>query len=438
MSELLSSSKTPWFHRHVALPTLVVVMAVAALSGVGIDRWWVTRALAAGQMPLGQGRVLGMEQLPSQVMDSQDVDFRQFWDTWKILKEKYYQQPLKDKDLFYGALAGLAQSTGDPYTTYFDPKSAQDFQSSLEGKFEGIGAEVGLKDDQLQIVAPLPDTPAERAGLLAGDLILKIDGQETSGMGVEKAVTLIRGKKGTKVVLSIYRPAEKKAQPREVTLLRDEIHVKSVTLKMMPGKIGYITVAHFNDDTEDGFKQAVSDVMRQDPKGIVIDLRNDPGGYLETALNMTSEWVGDQIVVKERRQGKIVEELHGSSDQRLKGVKTVVLVNQGSASASEILAGALQDYGVATLVGTKTFGKGSVQDYQNFKDGSGIKITIAEWLTPKERTINKTGLNPDVVVERTPEDYEAKRDPQLDRAIAILDGSATTTAKQAATTSSRP
>ncbi len=433
----MDAPSTSWFRHRVTLPTALVLMVVGGCFGFGLHRWFITRPIGFGPLSPGHGLVRGMGQLPPRALDSQDVDFHQFWEIWKLLKEKYYQQPLKDKDLYYGALAGLAQSTNDPYTSYFDPKSALEFQQSLEGRFEGIGAEIGLKDDQLQIIAPLPDTPASRAGLLAGDLILKIDGQESVGMSVERAVTLIRGKKGTKVVLNIYRMGEKKAEPRDVSITRDEIHVKSVTWKILPGKIGFITVVHFNDDTEDGFREAVTEVLKEDPKGVIIDVRNNPGGYLETALNMTSEWVGDQVVVKERRQGKIVEELRGASGQRLKGMKTVVLVNQGSASASEILAGALQDYRVATIVGKKTFGKGSVQDYQTFKDGSGMKITIAEWLTPRERTIHKTGLDPDVVVDRTPEDYEAKRDPPLDRAIAILNGTATGTSAEVPT-STRP
>ncbi len=422
--------------RRVGIVTLLLITFGAVLVGMGIDRWVVTRAIASGQSPMGRGSVFGIGQMPSQVFDEKDVDFRQFWDVWTLLKEKHYQQPLKDKDLFYGALAGLAQSTGDPYTTYFDPKSARAFQESLEGTFEGIGAEIGLKDEQLQIIAPLPDTPAERAGILAGDLLLKVDDAETNGMSVEKAVTLIRGKKGTSVILTIFRPSEKKGEQKIITIVREEIRVKSVTHKMLAGNIAYIEVVHFNEDTERGFKSAITDVLRKDPKGLIVDVRNNPGGYLETALNMTSEWVGDKVIVKERRQGKIVEELRGESDHRLKDMKTIVLVNQGSASASEILAGALQDYGVATILGKKTFGKGSVQDYQNFQDGSGIKITIAEWLTPKERTINKTGLDPDVIVDRTPEDYAAKRDPALERAIGILNGSATTTS-QTVTTSTQ-
>jgi carboxyl-terminal processing protease len=380
------------------------------------------------------GTVLGLGQLPPAGVSS-DVDFKLFWEMWSLMKEKYYTQPIKDKDLFYGAMAGLAGSVGDPYTTFFPPKQAEDFQQSLTGKFEGIGAEIGIKDEQLQIVAPLPDTPAEKAGILAGDLILKIDGTDTAGMSVEKAVSLIRGDKGTKVTLNLFRPDTKKP-PFDVTLTRDEIQVKSVrTSTLANGQVSVIEVTHFNGDTEDGFSRAVTEILKKKPKGIILDLRNNPGGFLQTSLSMAGEWIGQQVVVKERRQGKIVAELPGPNDARLKGIPTIVLVNQGSASASEIVAGALQDYGAAQLLGTKTFGKGSVQDYETLSDGSGVKITIAEWLTPKERTINKTGLVPDITIDRTYDDYASKRDPQLDRAVGILTGTATSTPETATSTS---
>ena len=429
--DILTTHKK-WYQRQVAASTLVVCVGLALVAGASLDRLLIRHSLTTGQLSLGASKVLGVGQLPPDVIASQDVDFRQFWDLWKLLKEKYYQQPLHDKDLFYGAMSGLVASTGDPYTMYFPPKEAAIFQQSLEGSFEGIGAEIGLKEDLLQIVAPLPDTPAAKAGLQAGDLILKIDDQETNGMGVDKAVSLIRGKKGTAVVLNIYRSADKKSEPRDVKIVRDEIQVKSVTSKMLEGNIAYINITHFNDDTETGFSTALDSLLAKNPKALILDVRNDPGGYLDTALSVTGEWIGNDTVLKERRQGAIVNELRGTGGQRLRGMPTVVLVNKGSASASEIVAGALQDYGLATLVGEKTFGKGSVQDYQTFKDGSGVKITIVEWLTPKERAINKTGLTPDVTVELTQADYEAKRDPQLDRAVAILNGSATSTSSQAA------
>lgn len=368
----------------------------------------------------GQEHVLGLNQVPSQKL-ADDIDFKRFWELWSILKEKYYQQPVKDRDLFYGAMGGMAQSLGDPYTTYFEPKVAQDFQESLQGKFEGIGAEIGSKDDSLQIIAPLPDTPASRAGLLAGDILIKINGEDTVGMTVEKAVSLIRGPKGTKVNLSVLRPSQKKP-PFDVTITRDVIKIKSVTWKMLPNQVALINLTNFNGDTSAAFKDTVREVIKKDPKSIILDLRNDPGGFLDTAIDVASYWVGEEPIVKERRQGKIIQEFNGTDKASLVGIPTIVLVNQGSASASEIVAGALQDYGKARLLGTKTFGKGSVQDYQTLSDGSAVKITIAEWLTPHERTINKTGLTPDVIVERTADDYEAKRDPQLDRAVELLTG----------------
>ncbi len=421
-----------FFRREIIAP-LLIALVLGFVGGSYVEQYRVTRLSAPVQIP-EEIKITGLGQSAPAGRLPDEVEFQQFWDLWQLLKDKYYQQPVKDKSLFYGAMAGLAGSLGDPYTNYFEPKVAQDFQQSLAGKFEGIGAEIALKDEQLQIVSALPDTPAERAGLLSNDIIVKINGQDTAGMSTEKAVSLIRGPKGTKVTLSIFRAALKKL-PFDVTLVRDEIHVKSVKWKMLPGSIAYIEVTHFNGDTKDGFNEAVQGALKKGVKGVILDMRNDPGGFLDTALSVGGTWVGNQVIVKERRQGKIVDTLHGVGCAWFEGIPTIVLVNQGSASASEIVAGALQDYHAATIVGQKTFGKGSVQDYVNFKDGSGIKITVAEWLTPNERTINKTGLDPDVVVDRTPEDYAAKRDPQLDRAIGILNGTATSTPS---TTSTRP
>lgn len=253
-------------------------------------------------------------------------------------------------------------------------------------------------------------------------------------------MTLIRGDKGTEVTLTLVRTNDKSKQdPFDVVIVRDEIQVKSVRLKWIEkeNNVALLEVTNFNTDTVDGLNKAIDEMLSHDVKAIVVDLRNDPGGFLDTATYMAGEWVGSQIVVKERRQGQIVEQLKGTGRNRLAGIPTVVLVNGGSASASEIVSGALQDYKAATIVGEKTFGKGSVQDYTNMKDGSAIKITIAEWLTPLERTINKTGLEPDISIERTPEDYEKSLDPQLDRAVGILNGSATGTASGVPTTTKR-
>lgn len=361
------------------------------------------------------------------------ADFDQFWELWRTLKDRYYLQPMDEQKMMYGAMSGLASSLEDPYTTFFEPKIAEEFSQSLQGKFEGIGAEIGLRDEQIQVIAPLKDMPAEKAGIRAGDAILKIDGEDTAGMTVEQAVSKIRGDKGTTVKLQIGRvkvevgkDGKEKKTPStlDVSIVRDVIVVKSVRVSYKD-KVAVIEITNFNQDTQALFAQAVEEVSGKDPKGIVLDLRNDPGGYLDRAVSVASAWVGSDVVLHERRQGKIVESFRGDGEPRFKGIPTVVLVNEGSASASEIVAGALQDHGAAKVVGKTSFGKGSVQDYTEFPDGSAVKVTIAEWLTPKLRSINKQGIVPDIDVERTAEDVHANRDPQLDKALQLLTASGT-------------
>jgi carboxyl-terminal processing protease len=419
------SSVTSW---------VVIVLLCSAISfSIGVAWGQPTNTLAtSGTSSTSTIRGVGSD-VPSDV--AKDLNFREFWDLWRELKSKYYKQPLDEKKMMYGAMQGLAASLEDPYTTFFEPKSAQEFSDSLQGKFEGIGAEIGIKNDELQVITPLKDTPAERAGLLAGDILLEIDKQDATGMSVEKAVSLIRGPKGTSVTLSIGRykmekdakgKEKKTPEIKEIVIQREVIVVKSVRVSYK-GNIAIIEITSFNQDTDELFQQAVSEVITKDVKGVVLDLRNDPGGYLDRAISVASEWIGEQVIVKESHQGKIGEEYSGSGAARLRGIPTIVLVNEGSASASEIVAGALQDYGLAKLVGMKTYGKGSVQDYFEFPDKSAVKITIAEWLTPKDRSINKLGIEPDVQVDRTQEDYHADRDPQLDKALELLSGKSTST-----------
>ncbi|MBI4139002.1 S41 family peptidase [Candidatus Uhrbacteria bacterium] len=365
----------------------------------------------------------------------QTVDFEQFWELWDLLKTKFYTQPLDEQKMLYGAMSGLTSSLDDPYTTFFEPAVAEEFSKSLEGKFEGIGAEIGIKQEQLQIIAPLPESPAARAGLLPGDAILFINGTSTEGMTVEEAVFHIRGKKGTTVTLTIGRvkvtkddkgKEKRDASKFDVSIVRDTIVVKSVRTKIADGNISVIEISHFNSDTTEEFAKAADEALAKGAKGVILDVRNNPGGFLDRATAVAGEWVGDAIVVTERRKGVKVDEFHGTGKSRLRGIPTVVLVNEGSASASEIVAGALQDYGVAKLIGKKTFGKGSVQDYTELRDGTAVKVTVAEWLTPNGRFINEIGIDPDIVIERTEEDYHAGRDPQLDKAIELLGGTAST------------
>lgn len=352
------------------------------------------------------------------------LDFNEFWTVWQTIRERYVRQPIDEKAMFYGAMEGVVASLGDPHSVFLEPKAAEEFTKELSGKFEGIGAEIGIKKNQLLIIAPLPDSPAEKAGLLAGDEILAIDGQDASGLTLDAAVGRIRGDKGTVVKLHIGRKGKDK--PLVFEIVRDTIAIRSVRLertKSPKGKrLAILKVTHFNGDTVNRFLEAVGQAQSEETDGIILDLRNNPGGFLDAAVRMPGEWVPGEIVVSERYSDGSKEEHRSSGRGRLKDLPTVVLVNGGSASASEIVAGALQDYGKAKLIGTQTFGKGSVQDLIDLKYGASLKLTIAEWLTPKGNNINENGIAPDYVVERTEEDYENDRDPQLDAAKAFFDG----------------
>jgi len=390
------------FPRSVVILAFVVFLTVAFTVGFVIGRQEGARSV----VPEGEGRVLGQGEIPSHL--AADVDFNLFWDVWDFIKDDYYKQPVSETEMFYGALHGLMDALEDPYSVFFDPEEASDFAEQLSGSFEGIGAEIGIKDDQLQIVAPLPGSPAEVAGLLAGDKVYLIDGKDTSPMTIEEAVMNIRGPKGTSVTLGVSRDGLDELM--DVVIVRDEISIDSLEYEMRDDGIAVINLYFFNEDTSELFNDAVNEIMTKDAKGIVLDLRNDPGGLLNTAIDVASEWVGNQTVVIERVK-EDRQALVGRSPARFNGIPTVVLVNEGSASASEIVAGALQDYDSATVIGMQTFGKGSVQDYQELADGSAVKMTVAEWLTPNGRSINEEGITPDVEVEFTLEDFYAGIDP---------------------------
>ncbi|MBI4272857.1 S41 family peptidase [Candidatus Uhrbacteria bacterium] len=349
---------------------------------------------------------------------SKDVDFRLFWDVWSRVRSDYIDKNTPDTKLFYGALEGIVGALDDPYSTFLTPESSEKFHESLSGSFQGIGAEIGIKKNQLLIITPLPETPAEKAGLRALDKILAIDKKNTSGMTLEEAVTRIRGKKGTTVVLTTYRDGDEKE--KDISITRDTIEVKSVTWKIVDGTdLGYIKVSNFNEDTDSRFRDAVTFMLSKRVKGLILDLRNNPGGFLDTSIEMAGYWIDGQTVVIEKYDHE-EKELKAHRSAKLQGMPTIVLVNEGSASASEIVSGALQDYGAATVVGKKTFGKGSVQDVKPLRDGSSIKLTIAKWLTPKRRSINEEGIKPDIEVEITEKDYESAKDPQLQKAKELL------------------
>ncbi|MEI6627235.1 MAG: S41 family peptidase, partial [bacterium] len=350
---------------------------------------------------------------------SKDVDFKLFWQTWELVKSNYYQKNVPDTKLFYGALQGMVASLGDPYTVFMTPQESQDFKDSFNGSFEGIGAEISIKNNVLTIVTPLPDTPADKAKLRAGDIITKINGKSTENMSVNTAVSLIRGKKGTAVTLAIFRTGFDK--PRDFAITRDAILVKSVSLEYKEGgDVAYIKVRQFNDDTMPLLDEAIANIEKRSVKGIILDLRNNPGGYLESAIEMSSEWIGNKISVSEKSRDGLSTDHRLNHEARLDNYSTVVLVNQGSASASEIVSGALKDWGKAKIVGMKTFGKGSVQNLLPLGEGSSLKVTIAKWFTPKGVSIQDEGITPDVVIDLTEKDYNENKDPQLDKAIEII------------------
>ena len=365
------------------------------------------------------GNVLGKYSQSPESKLTQDVDFDLFWEVWDILEEEYVDSDkLNEKDMFYGALRGMVSSLGDPYTVFMNPIIAHEFAEDLAGTFEGIGAEIGIRNEILTIIAPLPGMPAEKAGLMAGDKVYAINGESTMNISIDEAVNKIRGPGDTEVTLTISRNGLEKA--KDITITRGVIVVKSVKTEMRDDNIFVIKITNFNDDTLNLFNKAVRGAVAKNPSGIILDLRNNPGGYLETAIEVASEWIEDGVIVIEQFSEEKKIEYLSRGRARLKDYPTVVLVNQGSASASEIVAGALQDYGNADIIGMQTFGKGSVQAMQKLKDGSSVKVTVAKWLTPEGNCINEEGIAPDEEVDMTIEHYEADEDPQMDRAVEIL------------------
>lgn len=346
---------------------------------------------------------------------AQNVDFDLYWEVWEKLKTQHpNKDQITDKQMFYGSLKGLVASFDDPYSEFMDPKENKEFEDDMSGVFDGIGAEIGLRDGILTIISPIEGTPASRAGLLPGDKILEINGENTKDFSVDQAVSKIRGPKGTEVVLSIYNSSIDEI--REVKIIRDKIFIKSVKYEKLENDIFLIKISAFNDDTSSLFSEAVKQFISSGSKKLIIDLRSNPGGYLETAVNLLGEWINGEVAVIEKFADDKQLDYPAKGLNRLSSYNTVVLINGGSASASEIMAGALKDYGKATIIGETSYGKGSVQMLRSLSDGSALKVTVAKWLTPKGQDISKEGIEPDVEVELTYDDYVAVKDPQMDAA----------------------
>ncbi|MBT9174186.1 MAG: putative CtpA-like serine protease [Syntrophomonadaceae bacterium] len=352
------------------------------------------------------------------------ADFTDFWKAWNALEKQYVVTnasltPPSVKERIFGAIEGLASSYGDPYTVYFPPKEAQAFAESISGSFAGVGMEIDVKDGVLTVVAPLKGTPAEAAGIKAGDLIVKIDGKSTDGLSIKKAVTQIRGQVGTTVELTIIRDGK----PLDIKIIRNTIQIPEIEdgLDEESG-VYHIALYQFTASSANLFNQTFTRFKNSGSRMLVIDLRGNPGGYLDSAVYISRYFLprGTTVVIEDfdnKKENK-VHTSRGYNDMPA-GTSIVVLIDGGSASASEIFAGALQDAGVATIIGTKSFGKGSVQTLLDLGDGS-LKITVARWITPAGNLITGNGITPDIIVPFTQADATAKKDPQMLRAVQFL------------------
>jgi carboxyl-terminal processing protease len=393
------------------------------------------------------GFFLGKMSFASSQNDDSNIDIKTFWKVWDILDNEFVTTKHKDKlgqemsststseydglskedRRIYGAIKGMVDSEEDPYTTFFTPQEAKSFETEIKGSFDGIGMEVGKKDDVITVIAPLPGSPSEKAGLKTGDKIIKINDKTTLDMSVDEAVKIIRGPKGTDVNIQVYRDGVDK--PLDFKITRDTIQLPTLD-KVYDIKTGIYTIKvySFSEQVNSLFKTAMQEFASSKSNKLIIDLRGNPGGYLESAVDMSSYFIssGKVVVSQDYGEKKKIEQLRSLGYDLLKNknAKIVVLVDGGSASASEIVAGALQDYKLATVIGEKTFGKGSVQEYIKITAKTGLKVTIARWLTPNGNSISVSGLSPDIEVKKatstTMEQITKRTDNQYMKAVEFL------------------
>jgi len=383
---------------------------------------------------------IGADKVAYCVQQPSTINFSLFWDAYNKLQDNFIDaDKINDQEVIYGAIEGMTASLGDPYTTFLNPTDAKKFEDDLAGSFEGIGVEVGIKKDQLTVVAPLKNTPGQKAGLKSGDVIAKIDGTSTANMTTDEAVDLIRGKKGTNVILTIYR--EGWTDTQDITITRDTIIIPAMDWKIINNDVAYIQIYQFDGSLLTDFDNAANQILQSNARKIVLDLRDDPGGYLEVAQKIAGYFMttGETVVIEDHgkqtcqtssslldgycENGECINNACAyktTGNYSLEEYPMVVLINQGSASASEILAGALRDNREIQLIGEKSFGKGSVQTVINLREGALLKITVAKWLTPKGISISEVGLEPDIKVEITEEDATAGKDTQLEKALEII------------------
>lgn len=362
--------------------------------------------------------------------DNKPVDFSLFWSVWDEIQKKFVDKTKLDtQKMVYGAISGMVSALGDPYTVFLPPKQNQETKESLNGSFEGVGAQLGIRDGSIIVVAPLPSSPAEKAGIKVGDLVLKVDGKETVNWTLPEAVAKIRGPKGSKVTLSVLHPGSNK--PEDIAIIRDTIVLKSVEWKVVSSTASgglkpaaYLKLARFGDQTDPQWDLTVSEIASYlatasgQTAGLILDVRNNPGGYLAGSVYTGSEFLESGVIVKQQSYTGETQTYSVNRRGKLLSAPMVILVNQGTASAGEILAGALQAVGRAKVVGMQTFGKGSVQEAEDLPNGAGLHVTTAKWLLSNGVWINGVGLTPDIKIEN--DEKMPERDLQLEKAIEVL------------------
>lgn len=344
------------------------------------------------------------------------VNMELFWDVWNILSGRYVDPHSMDsQEMIFGAIKGMVYSLNDPYTTFMTPKENKEFQDVLSGTLEGIGAELTIRNEMLTVISPLKGSPAKAAGLQPEDIIYAVDGELVEEMTFEEAVLKIRGEKGTKVTLTVLR--KKEQEPIDLTITRDTININSVDWEMIDG-IALVEINQFGTTTRTEFSKAINEILNKRPNGIILDLRYNGGGYLDGAVDIASEFIEKgKVVTIKKRNPEEDEVIYVNGQARMANQPLVILINKGSASASEIVAGAVQDHKRGTIIGENSFGKGTVQEVENLIGGSSLRITVAKWFTPNDTNISENGIMPDVIVERSTDDFENGNDPQLQAAI---------------------
>jgi carboxyl-terminal processing protease len=400
--------------------TVMVGLVVVTVFGA-FSAGYIARAI---QAPAGTPAVAAATAPPSPQITFSDEDvppeFNVFWEAWAFIEQEFYGELPADEDRVFGAIRGMVNAYGDENTAFIEPSRAAIFREDVSGSFEGIGAAVRMDEmGRLVIAEPFAGRPAAEAGMLRGDVVLSVDGTSLQGLSLYESISLIRGPAGTTVVLTVFRDGVD--EPFDVPIERARIELEVVESERLEGNIGYVRLTEFSRGATGKMAEAIKELSDEGPlEGLILDLRDNPGGLLDESIFVSSQFIDEGVITIERLKGDEEQVFEAQPGGAALDVPLVVLVNRGSASASEIVAGAIKENGRGTILGEQTFGKGTVQIPHTLSDGSELRVTIAEWLTPNGEQINGEGMVPDVYIERTQEDFVEERDPQLERAIEHL------------------